>query len=185
MIPANPQLFKRLSDSDSLTDVLIQMEDFMDSLDLYVFKNWFEGEIVDGPEIRRYWVSMTLKYAYKQMPDPAGAERLIRHGVKVSYRKAKEEAPVEVKSEDDLEPNNKPKMTKQDVWLVEVQIPRRFIEELDDSDLEMHVDDSVVDVEDVSDARDENIDDEDAFTGDDQDADEAPEESDDEDTGGL
>ena len=141
MIPANPQLFKRLSDSDSLTDVLIQMEDFMDSLDLYVFKNWFEGEIVDGPEIRRYWVSMTLKYAYKQMPDPAGAERLIRHGVKVSYRKAKEEAPVEVKSEDDLEPNNKPKMTKQDVWLVEVQIPRRFIEELDDSDLEMHVDD--------------------------------------------
>lgn len=185
MIPANPQLFKRLSDSDSLTDVLIQMEDFMDSLDLYVFKNWFEGEIVDGPEIRRYWVSMTLKYAYQQMPDPAGAERLIRHGVKVSYRKAKEEAPVEVKTEDDLEPNNKPKMTKQDVWLVEVQIPRRFIEELDDSDLEMHVDDNVVDVEDVSDARDENIDDEDAFTGDDQDADEATEESDDEDTGGL
>lgn len=185
-MPANPQLFKRLSDSESLTDVLIQMEDFMDSLDLYVFKNWFEGEIVQGPEIRRYWVSMTLKYDYQEMPDPAGAERLIRHGVKVVYRKAKEEAPAEVKTPEDLQPNNKPVMKLNDIWLVTVQIPRRFIEELDDSDLEMHVDDELVDIEDVSDARDENIDQEAAFTkeGDDADQEDAPEEGD-EDTGGL
>ena len=174
------QLFKRLSDSTSLTDVLIQMEDFMDSLDLYVFKNWFEGEIVDGPEIRRYWVSMTLKYAYEEMPGPAGAERLMQHGVKVTYRKDKEEEPVEVLSRDDLTAENKPKMQQKDIWLVRVQIPRRFIEELDDSDLEMYVDDDIVDVEDVSDARDENIDDADAFSSDTEE-----EKSDDEETGGL
>jgi hypothetical protein len=177
---SDPRLFKRLSDSDSLTDVLIQMEDFMDSLDLYVFKNWFEGEVVEGPEIRRYWVSVTLKYAYDEMPDPAGAERLIHHGVKVSYRKAKEEADVEVTKPDDLQPNKKPKMELNDVWLVTVQIPRRFIEELDDSDLELHADDDVVDVDDVSDARDEDIDDKDAF----KDEDPTEEESKDE-TGGL
>lgn len=170
-MPSDQQFFKRLTDSNSLTDVLIQMEDFMDSLDIYVFKNWFEGEIVDGPEIRRYWVAMTLKYAYEEMPDPAGAERLMRHGVKVSYRKAKEEEAVEIKSPDDLQPNRKPKMVEKDVWLVGIQIPRRFIEELDDSDLEMYVDDEIVDVEDVSDARDENIDDSDAFTDDNGEAD--------------
>lgn len=182
----NPQLFKRLSDSDSLTDVLIQMEDFMDSLDLYVFKNWFEGEIVDGPVIRRYWVTMTLQYPYDQMPDPAGAERLMKHGVKVSYRKAKDEVPVEIDSKEDLTIANKPKMQLDTIWLVDVQIPRRFIEELDDSDLEMHVDDEIVDVEDVSDARDENIDNEDAFV--DEGGDEATDETesdDDDDTGGL
>lgn len=185
-MPNNPQLFKRLSDSESLTDVLIQMEDFMDSLDLYVFKNWFEGEVVQGPDIRRYWVSMTLKYDYKEMPDPAGAERLLRHGAKVAYRKAKEEVPVEVKSPEDLEPSKKPKMELKEIWLVDIQIPRRFIEELDDSDLEMHVDDEQVDVEDVSDARDEDIDQEAAFTDDNaDDADAGDEESDDEDTGGL
>jgi hypothetical protein len=163
------------------------MEDFMDSLDLYVFKNWFEGEIVDGPKIRRYWVSMTLKYAYQEMPDPAGAERLIRHGVKVFYRKAKEESSVDVETPDDLESNNKPKMKQEEIWLIEIQIPRRFIEELDDSDLEMHVDDEIVDVEDVSDARDENIDDKDAFEQDGDPADDAgaDEEESDEDTGGL
>lgn len=165
-MPVSQQFFKRLSDSTSLTDVLIQMEDFMDSLDIYVFKNWFEGEIVQGPDIRRYWVSMTLKYAYKEMPDPAGAERLLRHGVKVEYRKAKEEMPVEVESPSDLEPNNKPKMKKEVVWLITIQIPRRFIEELDDADLEMHVDDDSIDVEDVSDARDEDIDQEAAYTKD-------------------
>jgi hypothetical protein len=170
-MPENPQLFKRLSDSTSLTDVLIQMEDFIDSLDIYVFKNWFEGEVVDGPEIRRYWVSMTLKYDYEQMPDPAGAERLIRHGVKVTYRRAKEETAVEIESPDDYEPaTRKPKMEQKDIWLLEVQIPRRFIEELDDSDLEIHVDDEIVDVEDVSDARDENIDDADAFVKDSNDS---------------
>jgi len=186
MPEANPQLFKRLSDSESLTDVMIQMEDFMDSLDLYVFKNWFEGEIVQGPEIRRYWVSMTLKYEYEEMPDPAGAERLIRHGAKVEYRKAKNEQPAEAKGPEDFTAANKPKMIQKDIWLVDVQIPRRFIEELDDSDLEMHVDDELVDVEDVSDARDEDIDQEAAFTkeGDAELTDGEDEESD-EDTGGL
>lgn len=182
---ANPQLFKRLTDSDSLTDVLIQMEDFLDSMDIYVFKNWFEGEIVQGPDIRRYWVSMILKYEYEQMPDPSGGLRLLKHGVKVIYKKALEEQPREVKSEDDLDQDNKPKMEEVPIWLVEIQIPRRFIEELDDSDLEMHTDDEVVDVEDVSDARDENIDDEDAFTDDNGEEDEGTDESADADTGGL
>jgi hypothetical protein len=52
---------KRLSDSASLTDILIQMESFLDDLDMYVFKNWFEGEVVDGPTIESNWVSMILK----------------------------------------------------------------------------------------------------------------------------
>ena len=163
-MPEQESLFKRLTGSDSLTDVLIQMEDFMDSLDLYIYKNWFEGEIVQGPDIKRYWVSMTLKYPYELMPDPSGAERLAHHGVKVVYRRETEEVPVEVKTQDDLEPNNKPKMKTQDIWMIDIQMPRRFIQELDDSDLEMHVDDELVDIEDVSDARDENIDDSDAFT---------------------
>lgn len=161
-MPADQKLFKRLSDSSSLTDVLIQMEDFLDSLDLYVFKNWFEGEIVQGPDIRRYWVNMTLKYDYKDMPDPAGGLRLIKHGAKVYFRKAKEEVPLPIQTPDDFQPGTKkPKMDLKDIWLVEIHIPRRFIDELNDDDLEMY-DDSEVDIEVVSDARDEDIDDTDS-----------------------
>jgi len=151
------KLIDKLNDSKSLIDVLIQMEDYLDSLDLYVYKNWFDGEIVDGPNITRYWVSMILKYPHKKMPDPQGALRLIKHGAKVSFNKSFDEVPVTITQPSDYRPGSKkPKMDKEPIWLVTVQIPRRFIEELDDSDLELYADE--IDVDDVSDARDDNID---------------------------
>lgn len=155
---SNPnQLHKKLNDSSSLTDVLIQMEDFLDGLDLYVFKNWFEGEIVEGPDVERYWVSMTLKYDYKQMPDPDGGLRLEKHGAMVFFTKTTEEVAREIKSPDDYRPEQrgKPKMEEKPIWLVEIRIPRRFIDELDDDDLDVQSD---IDQDVVSDARDEDID---------------------------
>lgn len=152
---------KRLSDSSSLTDVLIQMEDFLDSLDLYVFKNWFDGEIVDGPNVSRYWVSMTLKYDYKDMPDPAGGLRLLKHGAKVKFRRGKEED-TETKSSLDqsemqriLAVQNQPAQTfrpdktfndpeypeqlpLKKIWLIDIEIPRQFIEDLEDDDLDLY-----------------------------------------------
>jgi hypothetical protein len=171
------QLYQKLENSESLVDVLIQMEDFLDSLDLYVFKNWIDGEVVVGPEIRRHWVSMTLKYEYEAMPDPAGAERLIQHGAKVEFKKETENRPVEVESPEDLDQHKKPKIKQEKIWLIEIKIPRRFIEELDDSDIEA-LDSGSVDVEDVSDARDEDIDEKDSFVDNDGDGEaDAPEET--------
>lgn len=156
--PNTNQFHKKLNDSTSLTDVLIQMEDFLDGLDVYVFKNWFDGEVVKGPDVRRYWVSMTLKYEYEQMPDPDGAMRLVKAGAKVTYTKTSESVPRQIESPSDYRPDQpgKPIMDDVDIWLVEIQIPRRFIDELDDDDLDVAADDVDTDV--VSDARDEDID---------------------------
>lgn len=153
---------KRLQRSDSLLDVLIQVEDVLDSMDMYAFKNWFEGEVVDGPHVSRYWVTVTLKYPYKKMPDPQGGMRLVFHGAKVFYQKAEEEKPIEVKSPSDVDEDGHPKMEKKKIWLVTLKIPRRFIDELDDSEIEAYDDeleDINVDVDDVSDARDEGVED--------------------------
>lgn len=172
-------LLKRLSDSDSLTDVLIQMEDFMDSLDLYVFKNWLDGQIWSGPDITRYWVSMELRYEYNEMPDPAGGQRLLKHGAIVKYKVETETVakPVDKKAANAAalaRPVGTPapktgedETEERKYWVVEIRIPRRFIEELDDDDLELHGDD--VDGDAVSDARDEDIDSSDAFTDEDGD----------------
>jgi hypothetical protein len=152
---------KRLSNSSSLTDVLVQMEDFLDSLDLYVFKNWFEGEIVDGPNVSRYWVSMTLKYDYKDMPDPSGGLRLLKHGAKVKFRKGEEEDTETKSSLDQSElqrilavqnqpaqpfgpdntfgdPNYPDQLPMKKIWLIDIEIPRQFIEDLDDDDLDLY-----------------------------------------------
>lgn len=148
----------RLYKNQNLLDIAIQIEDFMENLDIYVFANWIDGEIVDGPNIERYWVEMTMLYDINKMPDPEGGARMIKHGAEVRYKKAfrKEEVvPVRDVSQVHSGPSNKPQFETKEIWLVTVRIPRRFIEELDDDDLELY--DQLMDIEDVSDARDDNI----------------------------
>lgn len=168
------QTINRLSQSENLMDVLVQIENFLDSLDLYVFKNWIDGEIYQGPNIERYWVELTLRYPYKQMPDPQGGMRLVKHGTKVVYRKTTEMETVMTKPklnqdgklENTTDALPTPKEIEKKYWLVDLRIPRRYIEELYDDDIELYdddIDDSNVDA--ASDARDEGLDSEDAYRG--------------------
>lgn len=171
-MPVDNSFFTRLRDSESLTDVLIQMEDFLDGLDLYVFKNWIEGEVVEGPEITRYWTKMVLKYDYEMMPDPTGGLRLIDKGAKVMFRKDQEERPRDIKDPSDYreDRHGKPALDMVDIWLVEIHIPRRFIEELDDDDLELAANNADISLDQVSDARDEDIDSQSALDADEAEA---------------
>lgn len=153
---------KRMEKNSSLIDILIQIEDFLDNLDLYAFKNWFNAEVVDGPYIKRYWVFITLRWEYDEMPDPQGAVRLLHHNTKVKFYKQTEEEPIEVKSPSDFEDFHakKPKKEKIKKWYVEIQIPKRFIENNFD-DLELYSDD--INIDNVEDARDKGIDSKDTY----------------------
>ncbi len=176
-MPSDNQAPQRISGSETLTDILIRVEDFFDSLDLYVFKNWFDGEVVDGPVVKRYWVSIILQYDYKDMPDPSGAERLISRGCKVKFWKAKKEEPRDIESSDDVRQDGrlgKPVLDQKDIWLVEVQVPRRFIGEDDATDSNA-ADLAGLDQELIADAQDEDIDDKTAFEAPAEDAAEEPE----------
>jgi hypothetical protein len=165
------ELVQRLNDSDSLIDILIQMEDFLDGLDIYAFKNWIDGEVIDGPRLDRHWVSMTLQYDYKDMPDPAGAERLIKYGAMIEYKKttapdtdAKPDITPQVVNtalnsnnsfsggvdsrNHVLNPGSQPQTQAQmqlptkKVWRIKVKIPRHFIEEIVGPDIGVTTDDN-------------------------------------------
>jgi hypothetical protein len=170
----------RLSSSSSLTDILIQMESFIDDLDTYAFKNWFEGELVDGPNVERHWVSMTLQYDYNQMPDPDGGIRLLKYGAIVIFKKAKKEDTESHKQEDirninsqysytnngnnridDILSRQKPQLKT--VWLVTIKIPRHFIDELEQMDDML---DDGIDTEHVQAARDSDLQAKDAYSDD-------------------
>lgn len=138
--------FDKLHESPHLLDILVQMEDILDSFDVYVFANWIKGEIVDGPKVRRYWFDMTLRYPIKEMPDPKGALRLIKHGVRVSYDKATLETP---------EGEDPGKSTH---WEVKVSIPSRLLSDMNSGELDLY--DDEVETEDVQDAQDEGMNDE-------------------------
>lgn len=126
-------VIKRLHSNESLLDIMLQLEEYLDSIDLYAFNNWFDGEIVAGPYVKKYWIIISLKYPYKKMPDPDGGLRLMKFGSMVKFEKAIENVPVEVKNPtEDLDPETgRPKINKIPIWIVHLKIPRKFISSLD------------------------------------------------------
>ena len=76
--------------------ILLEIEGMLDKLDMYVFENWIEGEIVDGPNVSKYWIDLTLMYKREQMPDPEAITRLTEHNIKVFYKKDVLEQPKKI-----------------------------------------------------------------------------------------
>ena len=72
---AGDNISEYLNDGDKkrLIDELTEkFEGVLDSLDLYAFKNWDKGEVLEGPNVSRHFIEVTLMYPHKQMPDPDG-----------------------------------------------------------------------------------------------------------------
>ena len=144
----------RFDESPHLLDLLLQMEDVLDSLDIYVFKNWFKGEVVEGPTVHRYWLSMVLRYEMEHMPDPRGAKRLLKQNIIPEYTKVT----VSDKDAADAHDGEKQKPTH---WQIELKVPRRLIADMNAAELDFYDDD--LDIEDVQDAQDSGITDETSY----------------------
>lgn len=137
-----------IEETPHVLDILLEIESVLDSLDLYVFKNWILGEIVDGPRIKRHWVSITLKYQQNLMPDPRAGLRLLKHGIMVSFGKGTME--------------ELPEAPEEPVWLVKIEVPRRLISGLNNATTDFY--DDEVDSELVDSAKDIGVDDETGIT---------------------
>ena len=157
----NDNVLDNLRDIDAngtLLDMLIEFEHVFDKQGLYVYDNWKYGEIVEGPSLSRYWLYVQLMYPYKKMPDPAGARRLLEIGCEVEFKKGTLKVPVDVKSREDLDANHHPKLKKHKIWLIDVWMPRKFIDEFTDE--KINVGGDTVDVDELNQAYDDGLDDE-------------------------
>ena len=143
--------------TDSSLTTLLDFERVLDELDLYVFKNWKQGELVEGPVYEKYFVTCTFMWPYKLMPDPRGGERLLDYDCEVYYSKDQLEYPVKVKNPDDFEPGTKmPKMAKKPVWLVTIVMPKDLMQEIQQGSLELEG--ATLDMEDINQAYEEGDD---------------------------
>lgn len=124
---------ERINETPHLLDVLLEIEDVLDSMDLYVFKNWIRGEIIFGPHIKRYVVSISLKFHKGFMPDPLGGMRLQKHGIFVEF-----------------------KTNEAEDWIVDLKIPRKLLNGMNDASTDFY--DDEIDVDDVEGAVDMGID---------------------------
>jgi hypothetical protein len=118
-------------DSNTAFNVLKDFERVLDSLDLYVYDNWSDGELSSGPNIERHWVSCAFMWDRNNMPDPMGAKRLLDYDCKVSYEKTHLIVPKKIKNPDDMRPmSKKGKLERKPIWIVNIQMPKRLIADI-------------------------------------------------------
>jgi hypothetical protein len=111
--------------------VLKDFERVFDELDLYVYKNWEDGELVSGPRIERHWVTCSFMWPLDKMPDPMGGKRLLDYECKVRYHKDTLAVPRKIETPDDYRPGTrKGKLDQEPVWVVEVQMPVTLIKDI-------------------------------------------------------
>ena len=124
---------KHLYMSDGSMVTLLDFERVLDEMDMYAFRNWSLGELVEGPEVTRYSVACTFLWPEHLMPDPRAGKRLIPFGCSIAYKKTTMKVPVKIKTEEDFIPNTKvPKLKDVSIWLVEIVMPKDLISDISD-----------------------------------------------------
>ena len=109
--------------SNNSLAILKDYERVFDELDLYVFDNWDQGELISGPKIERHWVTCEFMWPRDKMPNPEAAKRLSEYGCQVKYKRDTLVKPRKIKSPDDIRPGSKKgKLDESNIWVVEVTI---------------------------------------------------------------
>lgn len=143
--------------SDGSISILLDFERVLDELDLYAFRNWILGELVQGPEIGRYRVSCTFMWPENLMPDPRGARRLLPFDCKVYYRRVMMKIPIRINDPSDYQPGTKKaRIIERPVWLVEIVMPKQLISEIRTGAVELE--DQDIDLGDLDDAYEQDLD---------------------------
>jgi len=119
---------KGIYESNSSVRVLKDYERVLDELDLYVFENWEDAEILEGPIVNRHTVECKWMWPREQMPNPRGAERLLDYNCKVSYKKDHIIRPRKIESSDDYRPGTKKgKLDRHPIWVVSIEMPKSLM----------------------------------------------------------
>jgi len=136
---------------------LLDFERVLDELDLYAFKNWDIGELVQGPDVGKYRVGCIFMWPEKLMPDPRGAKRLLPFDCEIKYKKTNMKIPVKIEDPSDFRPGtHKAKIVEKKVWLVEIIMPKALMSDIRTGSIELE--DQDIDFEDLDSAYEQDLD---------------------------
>lgn len=115
-----------LYENNSSLAALKDMERVFEEMDMYVYKNWEEGELAYGPQVDRHWITAGFMWEENKMPDPNAGKRLMGLGCKIRYKKSHLLEARPIRSPDDLRPGTKKgKLDRKPIWVVEIQMPKK------------------------------------------------------------
>mgnify|MGYP000418298263 CR=1 FL=1 len=148
---------KNIYMSDGAMNTLLDFERVLDEADVYAFRNWINGELVQGPEIGRYSCTCTFMWPYALMPDPRATIRLANVGCNVKMLKSQLEVPIAVTSYEDFQSGSRyPKMKERQVWFMQIEIPFELMDDIKEGSIDLA--DQTIDLSEIEDAYDEDLD---------------------------
>jgi hypothetical protein len=122
---------ENITETPNSFEILKDFERVIDELDLYVYENWGDGELVMGPRVERYWVTCAFMWPRDKMPDPMGGKRLLDYDCTVRYKKDYVVVPRPIIEPDDVRPGTqKGKLDQKPVWFVEIKMPKKLIKDI-------------------------------------------------------
>ncbi len=147
---------KNIYMSDGSMNTLLDFERVLDEADIYAYRNWINGELVQGPDVGRYSCKCTFMWPYKLMPDPRATLRLATIGCNVKMMKSKIEVPVAVTSYEDFQSGSRyPKMQENQVWFMQIEIPFELMDDIKEGSVDIAED--TIDLSEIEDAYDNDL----------------------------
>ena len=147
---------KNIYMSDGAMNTLLDFERVLDEADVYAFRNWINGELVQGPDVGRYSCKCTFMWPYKLMPDPRASLRLSTIGCNIKMMKSKIEVPVAVESYEDFQSGSRyPKMQENQIWFMQIEIPFELMDDIKEGSVDIAGDE--IDLSEIEDAYDNDL----------------------------
>ena len=125
------QNIEQIYGSNNSLNLLKDFERVLDELDIYVYDNWIDGELVAGPKEHRYFVECTFMWPYDKMPEPVAGKRLLDYGCKVQFAESKIAKVRKIKKPEDIRPGTrKGKIDYEPIWMVRISMPKKLMNDV-------------------------------------------------------
>jgi len=125
------QNIEQIYGSNNSLNMLKDFERVIDELDVYVFDNWIDGELIAGPKESRYFVECTFMWPKEKIPEPIGGQRLLDYGCKVQFAESRMAKVRKIKTPDDIRPGTrKGKIDQEDIWMVKIIMPKKLMNDI-------------------------------------------------------
>jgi hypothetical protein len=125
------QNIEQIYGSNNSLNLLKDFERVIDELDVYVYDNWIDGELVSGPKESRYYIECVFMWPKDKMPEPKGGQRLLDYDCKVYYAESTIAEVRKIKTPDDIRPGTrKGKIDQKDIWMVKIIMPKKLMADI-------------------------------------------------------
>jgi hypothetical protein len=125
------QNIEQIYGSNNSLNLLKDFERVIDELDTYVYDNWIDGELVEGPKETRYYVQCTFMWPEDKMPEPTGGKRLLDYGCRVEFAEDVMSKVRKIKTPGDIRPGTrKGKIDLEPIWLVRITMPKKLMADI-------------------------------------------------------